>query len=72
MSGRGTPPRPDRVQRFSTWAQVPLQDLLTLRRSLRQSAAAVTGPAITIESELLSIVDDEVIRRGLKAAEESP
>lgn len=68
--GRGTPPRPEPIiHRFSTWAQVPFQDLLTLRRSLQKSTAAGSVPTITIESELLTIIEDEVIRRP-KATEE--
>jgi hypothetical protein len=46
---------------------MPVQDLLRLRRVLKHSSTAVPGP--TIESELLSIVEDEVVRRGLGAAD---
>lgn len=72
MSGRGIPAQPDRViHRFQAWSEVPAVDLLTLRRTLQRSpAAAVPGP--TLESELLSIVEDEVIRRGLAAAAKDP
>lgn len=66
--GPEAPAGPERViHRFHTWTQLPAQDLLTLRVSLQHSPAAGRGP--TIESELLSIVEAELRRRGVHATE---
>lgn len=70
MSGTGVPAHPDRViHRFPAWSQMPVQDVVTLRRSLRRSTAAVPGH--TIERELLSMVEEEIVRRGLEAADKA-
>ena len=65
MSGHPVPSRPDRViHRFQAWSLMPAQDLLTLHRSLLRAPAAESS--LTAVGELLSIVEEEVERRGLR------
>ena len=55
------------MYRFGPWPLVPVQELVNLRQSLRHVQLHV-GP--TVVSELLILVDAELLRRGRLAQDE--